>query len=304
MKAYEVITNKILEALDKGEIPWHRPWTSGFPMNLVTKRGYRGLNAFVLNMMGFESPYFLTYKEALKFGGNVKKGEKGCLIVFWKWVQWVQEKPEETEEKTETEATVPGHTLRGNGAGKNKNRPLLRYYTVFNVSQCENLPADKIPAIGSRVIDPIEQCEAVVAGMPERPEINLDSARAFYNSSTDAVRMPARGSFINAEEYYSTLFHELTHSTAHPRRLNRKGIIENEEFGSQSYGKEELIAEMGAAFLCGQCQIENKTIANQAAYIQGWLKALKNDKTMVIMAAAQAQKASDYIIKKVKNGMD
>ena len=290
MKAYEVITNKILEALNKGEIPWHKPWTPSFPMNLVTKRGYRGINAFVLNMLGFESPYFLTYREARKLGGNIKKGEKGCPIVFWKWVQ---EKPEETEEKTETEATV-----------KNKNRPFLRYYTVFNVSQCENLPADKIPAIESRVIDPIEQCEAVVAGMPERPEINFNNGRAFYDSSTDVVGMPVLGSFINAEEYYSTLFHELTHSTGHPRRLNRKGIIENEEFGSQSYVKEELIAEMGAAFLCGQCQIENKTIANQAAYIQGWLKALKNDKTMVIMAAAQAQKASDYITKKVKNGMD
>ena len=289
MKAYEVITNKILEALDKGKIPWHKSWTSGFPMNLVTKKGYRGINAFVLNMMGFESPYFLTYKEALKFGGNVKKGEKGCPIVFWKWLEKKEKKSAEDEEVTE---------LTENDVIKGRKIPFLRYYTVFNVSQCENLPADKIPAIESRVIDPIEQCEAVVAGMPERPEISFNNGRAFYDSSTDAVGMPVLGSFINAEEYYSTLFHELTHSTGHPRRLNRKETIEHEEFGSQSYVKEELIAEMGAAFLCGQCQIENKTIANQTAYIQGWLKSLKNDKTMVIMAAAQAQKASDYITKK------
>ncbi|MGD0283227.1 MAG: zincin-like metallopeptidase domain-containing protein, partial [Dissulfurispiraceae bacterium] len=172
-----------------------------------------------------------------------------------------------------------------------------RYYNVFNAEQCEGL---KIEAIGTeeREFAPIEICMATVAAMPNSPEIKHGDQKAYYVPTMDYVNMPKPETFASAEEYYSVLFHELTHSTGHRSRLNRKGITVNNGFGSADYGKEELIAEMGAAFLCGCTGIENRTLDNSAAYVQGWIKAIKEDKRIVITAAAAAQKAADYILNK------
>lgn len=173
----------------------------------------------------------------------------------------------------------------------------MRYYTVYNVAQCENIDESKIPSIPTthNDFDHIAECEAIIAGMPNCPEIQQGKQRASYNPLSDIISIPRFDSFDTAEEYYSTLFHELTHSTGHGSRLNR--LNNNVSgFGNEEYSKEELVAEMGAAFLCGFAGIENTTINNSVAYIQGWLKALKHDKKLVIMAAAQAQKAADYIL--------
>jgi antirestriction protein ArdC len=185
---------------------------------------------------------------------------------------------------------------------------MLRYYTVFNVSQCDGLDESKIPVLAKRYneIEALEQCETVIEHMPKRPVITYHEQRAYYSPSSDYVNMPRKESFDGSAEYYSTLFHELTHSTGHETRVNRKGVSGSDgswsAFGSTPYAKEELVAEMGASFLCGICEIENKTIDNSAAYIKSWLHKLKDDKKMVIIAAAQAQKAVDFILGKKLEG--
>ena len=278
MKIEEIITARIIDKLEQGTIPWHKPWTGGeAPKNLITKKEYRGVNVFILNAMGYSSPYWVSFKQAHELGGTVKKGEKGTPVIFWKWMN-----------KTDEEGNLSADHF-----------PFLRYYNVFNIGQLEGIDESKIPALTVKYndLEKISQCEAVVTAMPKRPEITYNDQRAYYIPSKDSVNMPKMETFDGSEEYYSTLFHELTHSTGHESRLNRKGIISGiAAFGTQDYSKEELVAEMGAAFLCGHCQIDNKTIDNSAAYIKSWLKKLKDDPKMVILAAAQAQKATDFIL--------
>jgi antirestriction protein ArdC len=277
MKVYEIITNIILTKLEEGTIPWQRPWNTreSMPRNLVSKKEYQGINAFILGCQHYSSPYWLTFKQCKDLGGSIRKGEQGTPVVYWNWL--------EIEEDGEMERKVP----------------FMRYYTVFNVAQCENIPADKMPTTTEATtthIDKIMQCEGIVENWKDKPEIRHGKQQACYIPFSDLVNMPMFETFINSEEYYSTLFHELTHSTGHEKRLNRQGITEIAPFGTPLYSKEELVAEMGAAFLCGFTGIEYATIDNSAAYIQGWLKKLKDDKKLVIIAATQAQKAVNYIL--------
>jgi len=276
MKVYEIITNIILTKLEEGTIPWQRPWNTreSMPRNLLSKKEYQGINAFILGCQHYSSPYWLTFKQCKDLGGSIRKGEQGTPVVYWNWL--------EIEEDGEMERKVP----------------FMRYYTVFNVAQCENISADKMPTTAETVnehIDKIKQCEGIVDNWNDKPQIKHGKQQACYMPFSDLVHMPTLESFIHSEEYYSTLFHELIHSTGHEKRLNRQGITEIAPFGTPLYSKEELVAEMGAAFLCGFAGIEHATIDNSAAYIQGWLKKLKNDKKLVIIAAAQAQKAVNYI---------
>ena len=249
------------------------------PRNLISKREYRGLNVFLLHAMSHQSPFWLTYKQAQELGGNVKRGEKACPVLFWKWLDVAEE-------------------------GEAKRVPFLRYYSVFNVGQCEGIPQDKIPALNGskRQHAPIVEAERIVDAMPKRPEIKRGLDRAFYSPSGDFVGMPAPAQFRSAEDYHSVLFHELTHATGHENRLNRKGVNgadgERSAFGSTPYAKEELVAEMGAAFLCGQAGIVERTLNNSAAYVASWLQRLKDDRRLVVHAAAQAQKAADFILGK------
>lgn len=282
MRVEEIITNKIIGLLEQGTVPWHRPWSNHeVPKNLVTKKEYRGINVFMLSAMGFGSPFWASFKQVKELGGSVKKDQHGCPVVFWKWI----EKKEETEDG---DITI-------------KRIPYLRYYTVFNIEQTEDIDEKKIPALAVRYnnIERIEACEGTVANMPKRPQIVHREQRAYYQPVKDIVNLPKLESFDGAEEYYSTLFHELVHSTGHQTRLNRKGVNGTEGewsvFGSVPYAKEELVAELGAAFLCGYSQIENKTIDNSASYIDSWLSKLRKDKTLIVHAAAQAQRAVDFI---------
>ncbi|MDA2931250.1 zincin-like metallopeptidase domain-containing protein [Acidobacteria bacterium AH-259-O06] len=281
MKAYEVITNKIIERLEQGTIPWHQPWSAEMPKNLITKKAYRGINVFLLGSMGYANPYWLSFKQAKQLGGHVRRGEHSTPVVFWKWL-----------EKDTGEVNEDGEPII-------KRVSVLRYYNVFNVDQCEDIPAEKIPPLeNGREFHPIKEAENTVQVMPQRPKIEHRDAQAYYRPSSDTVNMPQPELFQSSEEYYSTLFHELTHSTGHQSRLNRLDTDNLAPFGSKDYSQEELVAEMGAAFLCGHCRIENQTMDNSAAYIQGWLRRLRNDKRMVVFAAAQAQKAADYILGK------
>lgn len=276
-KVYEIVTEKILEKLQAGDIPWHQPWVGGKAMNLVSKKEYRGINAFLLGCQKYSSPYWLSYKQAQDLGGNVKKGEHGTLVVFWKQLN-VKAKDEQ-EELTD------------------KTIPFLRYYRVFNVEQCEGIDEKKIPVTNINPdFQPIEECEKTIESMQKRPDIRHRESRAYYSPPEDYVNMPKKETFAKEEFYYSVLFHELGHSTGHESRCARKKFNEWAPFGTETYSKEELVAEMTSAFLCGHHQIEIQTLDNSAAYIKSWLRKLKDDPKMVVLAAAQAQKAADYIL--------
>lgn len=282
MKVEEIITNRIIEKLESGTVPWHKPWmgAENEPKNLISKKEYRGINAFLTACQGYSSPFWVSFKQAKELGGDIKKGEKGTPVIFWNWKEIDKED------------------------GKTDKVPFMRYYTVFNVDQVEGIPAEKIPVIDAinNAIDAIDICDTMVENMPNRPEIKHAGSSAYYRPSEDIVNVPLINLFDGSQEYYSTLFHELTHSTGHKSRVNRKGFDgtdgEWSSFGSAPYAREELVAEMGAAFLCGHAGIENKTIDNSAAYIKSWLGRLKNDAKFVITAAAQAQKAVNYILNK------
>lgn len=274
---FEIVTEQILSHLDKGIIPWRKPWTSKirFPRNLVTEKHYRGINVWLLLSPGYASPYWLTFKQAKDLGGNIRKGEKGSIVVYWNFKE-VEEINKET------------------GKTEEKRIPFLKYYRVFNVLQCEGI---KFPDQPEEVhADPIEEAETLVNGYQGRPEIKHGFVKACYNPSEDLVKMPYKVAFIGDEEYYGTLFHELVHSTGHSSRLNRETLTTPASFGSKSYAREELVAEMGAAYLCGISGINHATIENSAAYIQGWRDTISKDSRLVVMAASQAQKAVNYII--------
>lgn len=275
---YQIITDRVIELLERGVIPWKMPWSTrndSAPRNLVSGKQYRGLNLLVLNSLGFQTPYFVTFNQAQAKGGTIRKGERGFPVVFWKFLEHVDK---ETGEKSQV--------------------PFLRYYTVFNLTQTEGieLPTPAAPQ-PENVFEPIEAAQTIVSGMPDAPPVRHGQGRAFYRPAMDFVGMPSPEEFTTPEEYYSTLFHELVHATGHERRCNRKGITGVINFGSEIYAQEELVAEMGAAFLCGESGLTPAVIENQAAYIQGWLTKLKNDPKCLVQAAGQAQKAADFILK-------
>lgn len=287
-KIYEMVTERVVTAMKdaiekagKGEkalAPWRKPWHGGFqPMNLVSKKPYRGMNAFLLAMMDFETPYFVSYKQAKQLGGTVKKGEKGVPVIFWK-------------------VSVFKKDQNGNELDEPKKLFLLRYYTVFNISQTEGIDEKKIPKLKEREFNPIEEGEAIILNMPNRPELSHSSTdtRAYYRPSTDSVNLPKKELFTGDAEYYTVAFHELIHSTGHTTRLNRKEVMDLNLFGSHDYSIEELVAEMGAVFLCNQIGIES-TFDNSIAYLKSWLKKFQDDTKMLVTASARAQKAVDYI---------
>ena len=287
MDVYAMVTEKIINLLEQGVVPWRRPWTStGLPRNLVSKKPYRGINYFLLSALKYVSPFWLTYRQATELGGHVRKGEESTIVIFWK-VEDLKQSGEDLDTEDSNE--------------KNRRRFLLRYYRVFNLEQCELPQAvlDKLPKIETHEHDPIEAAERIIAGMPNPPEIQYAGSKAFYSSVTDRITLPPRELFISAEEQIATTYHEVTHATGHPKRLNRKSITEAAPFGSPTYSFEEMIAEMSAAYLCAEAGISPAVLENQAAYIAGWLKKLRDDRKLLVHAAAQAQQAADYVMGKV-----
>ena len=276
MNVYEIINSRIMELLEQGTIPWKKPWNApgNYPKNLISKKPYKGVNVLMLACSPYTSPWWLTFKQVQEKGGHVIKGNKATPVIFWKWL--------DKQDAEEGETT----------AGK---IPLLKYYNVFNLDQTEGITAPE-PEAPPKQFEPVTRAEEVIANMPLKPDIRHGGDRACYSPSLDYIRMPNQDTFDSIEEYYNTCFHELSHATGHANRLGRKSLQEPTYFGSHEYSKEELVAEMGAAFLCGICGIAQQTIANSAAYIASWLKALKDDKTLLIQAAAAAQKSTDYIL--------
>lgn len=279
---YQIVTDRIIDLLNKGTIPWVQPWKNGIlPMNFISKRSYQGINLLLLNSMMFDQNFFLTWDQLKKLGGSVKPNEQGTVVVYWK------NKSKESED----------------AENQPKKRPLLRYYKVFNICQCTGIPnlPENPGADQTELSRP--DCESVIASMPTPPTIIVRGKQAYYRPEDDRIVVPTKKNFLTLDSYYSVIFHELIHSTGHKSRLSRKGIIEKAEFGSISYAMEELIAEIGSCYLCNTTGILNHQIENSAAYIENWLEKLRNDKFFVLHAASQAQKATDYILnieKKVK----
>lgn len=276
--AYQIVTDRIVAALEQGIVPWSKPWraVAGYgPTSLTTGKPYQGANVLTLGveslLKGYSSQYWTTYKQCAERGGSVRKGEKATPVVFWRIVKKEGKKP---DDKPETFA-------------------VLRYFSVFNTDQCDGLSVPTVEPL--KEFDPIAEAERIADGMPHRPTVkHSPQDRAYYSPLLDYVHMPNRGMFGTAEGYYGTLFHELVHSTGHSSRLNRKGIEAVAPFGSETYAKEELVAELGAAFLCGDAGI-NPRIPQHASYVASWLAALKDDKRLIVTAASAAGKAASYI---------
>jgi len=286
--AYEEITAKVLAALNEGTVMWHKPWhTTGdsFPVNIDSNRRYRGINVFLLDFtamqMGYGSPRWGTYRQIAARGGQVRKGEKGTEVVFWKILKKEQEIDGEKQEV---------------------KIPMLRFYTVFNEDQADWDPEnDRRRPVAERVErDPVEAAEEILAEyLATGPDVRHGGDRAFYRPGGDFIMLPHIGDFDSVEAYHSTKFHEVTHSTGHTKRLAREGIADGTfgAFGDPVYSKEELVAEMGAAMLCGIAGIDQAaTIPETAAYLAHWRDALQGDNKLIVQAAAQAQKAVDLVL--------
>jgi antirestriction protein ArdC len=271
---YQSVTDRIIASLEEGTIPWRKPWVGSGPRNVENGRHYSGINVFLLTLTPFGDPRWGTYKAIKRAGGQVRRGEGSTQIVLLK----------------------RANKRRSDGASEDEERGsyfLFRYYNVFNAEQADGLPPAEDLVFDN---EPIERAEQIALGYIG-PTVTFGGDRAFYSPTTDMVRIPMLDQFESAEAYYSTLYHELVHSTGHESRHNR---LENTGFGSGPYAKEELVAEMGAAMLCGMAGIEN--LDQSAAYIAHWLEPLRNDKKFVVSAAGMAQKASDLILGQVARG--
>lgn len=263
---YQQVTDRIIAAIEAGTAPWRRPWKGGGPVNVRNGRPYRGVNIFLLDLMGYTDPRWGTFRAVKEVGGHVRTGEKATYVILWKPVEKRAKGDEEEGERY----------------------LLLRSYAVFNAEQCEGLPEY---SVGERTHTPHEAAEQIVTGYVPGPTIAHRGGQAFYSETLDLVQVPNPMEFESMEAYYSTLFHELVHSTGHKERLNR---LEAGGFGTGPYAKEELVAEMGAAMLCGMVGIDNLDM--NAAYLANWLEVFRRDKKFVVNAAALAQRACDHMV--------
>lgn len=276
---YQMVTDRVIEQMQQGIIPWHRPWTGAADgaMNYVTRRPYSLLNQLLLGRDG----EWLTWKQIQDCGGKLKKGAKAGMVVYYGKFVAKEEKADGTVEEKEI--------------------PVLKYYNVFHLSDCTGIES-KIENDVHTTTRPIDAAEDIINGYltsGDAPRFHNDqpSNRAYYAQSTDTVVVPMISQYDIAEEYYSTTFHELTHSTMKESRCNRRAENERAAFGSANYSREELVAELGAAMLCTVSGLDNeKAFKNSVAYLQGWLKALKNDSKMMVWAASRAEKAARYIM--------
>jgi len=272
MKGYKEITDEILNRLQEGIVPWRQHWITGIPANAITKKPYRGINTWLLSMQSkFQSNLWLTYKQCKELGGYIRRGEHGRAIVFWKIL--------EVEDEGEIDTI-----------------PMLRLYTVFNVQQTSiEMPTNIVE------FNPISEAEGIVDGYKDKPTIEYGEPS--YNPIKDIITMPSPTSFDTADHYYSTLYHELSHSTGHSTRLNRN--LKN-NYGNDKYAEEELIAEMSSAYLAGisGTTVYAKNIDNMTAYIKHWSDRFSDNEKLIVKLSSQAQKASDYVLGKVKPNAD
>lgn len=286
---YEMITEKIVAQLESGSVPWRRPWSvATMPRSLSTGKPYRGVNVFLLLCEGRTSPWWLTFNQAKERGGTIRKGEKHTKIFFWKRIVIREKQPD--------------------GSTEVKVIPMLKYFQVFNLDQTEGVTLTEREQALTTYTPLSEQernaaAEEIISGYPNAPRTHHDGGgRAYYSPATDTIHLPKRDAFGSAEGYYSTRFHEMTHSTGHGSRLDRHTADDQFKFGSHAYGREELVAQMGAAFLAGEAGILSETIENDAAYLRLWIATIREDVRAVVVAAGAAQRAADHILGRAYEG--
>lgn len=273
---YEMITERIIEQLENGVIPWQKPWsgTHSGAYNRISNKPYSLLNQMILKHGG----EYATFKQWSDLGGKIRKGEKAEVVTFW-MIQPYEEKNE-------------------NGEKVIKQIPLLRYYNVFHISQVDRIEPKEQLKISE--LEPIEEAEKVKTEYMNRERLKIFEKvtnKAFYTPTFDYIEVPCREQYQNIEEFYSTLFHEMIHSTGHKNRLDRLETGASAHFGSETYSKEELVAELGSATLVNMLGIETeKSFRNSSAYIQNWLQVLKNDNKFIVSASSKAEKAVKYIL--------
>lgn len=275
MNVYEMVTERIIEQLESGVIPWQKPWTGSKngAYNRVSMKPYSILNQMLLQHSG----EYATFKQWTEAGGHIRKGARSEIVTFWK-MQLVEDEEED-------------------GTKVKKQIPLLRYYNVFHISQVDGVePKEKIEL---QEHEPIEEAERVKLEYMEREHLQIYEKitdKAFYTPTSDYIEVPCKEQYEYIEEFYSTLFHEMVHSTGHSKRLNRLESGASARFGSATYSKEELTAEIGSAMILNRLGIETeKTFKNSTAYVQNWLQVLRNDNKFIISASSKSEKAVKYI---------
>jgi antirestriction protein ArdC len=289
----ETITNQLVEIIETtGHLPWEKEWSGqgsmfgvDAPRNFESKKAYRGSNILMLLSRGFASPWWMTYKQAKNKGGSVIKGSKGTMVVYW------------------TMLFLDKNGKRCDEAQAEKKIPYLKYSNVFNAEQIEGIDFPEIKKPDPKTVEDsknaaIQAAEDVIDGYENAPITKFGGDRACYSPSIDQILMPKIADFNCSESFYKTFFHEMVHSTGHKKRLNRDGVATNNGgFGSEKYSKEELVAELGAAFLASVTGCwGKKQEKNSAAYLKSWIKELKNDPKMIIAASGAAQKAAEHIL--------
>jgi len=289
-RIHELVTERMIAALERGVVPWRKPWqpATGRPRSMTTAQPYRGVNVFLLALTaaehGYSSPFWGTYRQIGENGGQVRRAERSTLVVFFKQHQIPPQGEQAGPDGQPAETPV-------------RTMPVLRYFRVFNAEQADGLPAQFHPEPGTfaEIAEPHAVLDAYLRdGGPRLVHVVGD--RADYDWRTDTIRLPRREQFRTPDGYYGTAFHECGHSTGHQSRLARPGVVTFDHFGSERYAREELAAEMTSAILCAQTGIDSpETFGNSASYISSWLRALRDDKKLVISAAAQAQRASQMV---------
>jgi len=294
VQPYEKVVDFLINEIETSKtLPWEHPWINKDCSRPINFRGspYRGVNLmnlwFIQSIRGYKQNVWLTFNQCRELKGTVKKGEHGVPVVFWKILV---KKGTKMVEKDEDED------------GDETKIPFMRAYTVFNIEQCD-LPAEVLKkyTIEEKEFVPIEEAARIIRDMKNKPQIFEDQiSQAYYKRSDDSVHVPAGKYFKNAAFYYSTMFHELIHSTGHDTRLNRDSIAMVDGLDQVTYSEEELVAEFGSVFLCSLARIEKEPTKDHVAYLQNWLTYIKDHKKALIFAAQRAQKAVDYIVPPVQ----
>ena len=274
---YEIITGRFIEQLKQGTVPWQKPWAG--VQNIISRKPYRGINSLILGGSDFQSPYWLTFKQAHDLGGNIRKGEKATPVIYYKLF----------EKRNEA-----GNIILGRN-GHPARVPFIRWSNAFNLDQTEGVEAPAQTVV-QNPIQPLEKAAKIVKEAKICPIYHTGFA-AVYLPTEDVIRLPSHKTFRSSEAYYQTLFHEMTHSTGHASRLDREGVTLPIKFGSERYSKEELIAELGASFLSNEAGILNQVqFDNSAAYLGSWIEKFQNDPKMIFTASSQAQRSTDFIL--------
>jgi antirestriction protein ArdC len=273
---YQSITERFIDQLKKGTVPWQRPWLSA--QNLVSQKPYRGINSLLLGSAPFGSPFWVSFKQALDLGGNVRKGEKSHPVIYYKFL-----------EKRDAAGNL---VIRGDGT--QARVPFIRWSNVFNLEQTEGITPPVLTATQTSQ-QPCDKAAEMVAAAKLCP-IHHAGYSASYSPQLDIIQMPSPATFHTLADYHHTLFHEMVHATGHGSRLDREGVTKPVQFGSDRYSREELIAELGAAFLSNEAGIlSDVQFQNSAAYLASWIKKLEDDPRLIVSAAGQGQRASDFI---------